>query len=471
MAQGNPVAAATSPEPSALGDEAINWVAVSPGYSADGLVVAVGNPYPSCGRQSGCADLWVTHDGGSSWTRAKGTGWGGAHVFPTVDGDGNDVLFSPDKSGLLRSDDDGDSWHRVAPIGNPALSPRYSSDGTVAVASSQGDYVLTRGNAVRSVPGSSGGLVDLAFDLPPSYPSGGRFAPVLLSAGDHKQGLPVIQQCDATFACKGAGTLPGATSNSAPTTLVAAGDYPESGVVFAQSQTGIYKSTDGGATFAPLPIGATGASVTATPMMALGPGYHENGGSRTAYVSVFQVFLDPKDPKASHSAGGVYRSDDGGGTWRSMGGPSPFDGGSTAVAVAPDGRVFAAYLSSTPSAAGLLCSVNGGATWQASCPHVGTWSARRGALPGSEAARGCASAGCTSSSPQTAPGAAPAHGKDGGGGAALRLADPAKVVGVRAAPSGAALAPLAVAAGLVVTIGGVSAAALGRVRRRRKPRD
>jgi hypothetical protein len=140
--------------------------------------------------------------------------------------------------------------------------------------------------------------------------------------------------------------------------------------VFAQTGRGLYKSLDGGINFAPLAIGVAGATATATPMLALSPGYREAGPTRTAYAAVLQIFNDPAHPERAHNAGGVYRSTDGGATWARVDSSGLLGAGTTAVAVAPDGRLFAGYLGAVHASSGLLCSVDGGKTWRAACPSV-----------------------------------------------------------------------------------------------------
>jgi hypothetical protein len=262
----------------------------------------------------------------------------------------------------------------------------------VAVAgSTHGDYLVLNGGATQPITGSGRSLADLEFMYSPSFPSGGAHAPALLSGADLHTGLPVIQRCDARLACSGATTLAGASTFSIPVALLPSTSYASDGVVYAQSGRGIYKSVDGGTSFAPLSVGQPGASATATPMLALAPGYRDAGPVRTAYAAVLQAFISGT---TSHSAGGIYRTTDAGATWRPIGSPGPFDQGATAVAVAPDGRIFAGYEGSAGHA-GLVCSTDAH-TWQAACPAVGGGTAKSGG-----AAQSCGSTGCSSAAPGT----------------------------------------------------------------------
>jgi hypothetical protein len=195
---------------------------------------------------------------------------------------------------------------------------------------------------------------------------------------------------------------------TAGTLLYLSDDYAEHGSVFADTPMGIQKSVDGGATFTPLAVApADGATVSATPMMALANGYREAGPVRTAYAAVYQAFNTGNGQ--SRTGGGVYRTVDGGSTWTPLATSGPFGGGALALAAAPDGRLFGGYAALTGDY-GLVCSSDGGTTWQASCSPVGTH-ARSATAPG--ASTGSCSAGTCAGSASSANGQAGA-GADAG---------------------------------------------------------
>lgn len=432
--------------PSAIGNQSVQWIAVSPSYARSGLVVAMASPLQGCSQN--CLHLWVSHNGGSSWSQSPANGWAGGRPVIAVDGSGHDVLVAASGSELQMSHDGGGTWSNVASNGTalPAISPAFAGTGAVAVANPQGhDYVFS-GGAAQAVGGSAGAYTDLEFMY---APSAGRFAPVLLSAEDSHSQLPVIEQCTAGFSCSAPTTLAGSTNFSAPAALLPSTDYASDGTVFAQTGRGIYKSTDGGAAFSPLAIvPSNGAQATTTPMLALAPGYRESGPVRTAYAAVFQVFTDPKNP---HSAGGVYQTTDGGATWHALGSPSPLDEGVFSVAVAPDGRLFAGYTGEANNAAdgGLLCSQDGGATWRPACSPVGSAPA---ASAGSSGTAPC-SAGCTSSqATATATGpASPVPGAAAPGGAANSDAG-GQAAAIATTTTGGAGVPIAVVVIAVVAL-------------------
>jgi photosystem II stability/assembly factor-like uncharacterized protein len=363
-------AASPSPGfPSAIGDENVLGFAVSPAYLKTGLVLALSAQRHQCFDK--CVHQWASRDGGASWAHPKASGWSfGGRMVMTVDGNGRETIFNRGKSELERSDDLGETWTKVGPVGNPTPFPTYAADGAVAVAAGASDYVL-RAGAVQTVAGSAGAIDDRLFVFSPAYPDSSKYPAALLVGADKRTGRPVIQQCKADFSCTGNTILRGTGAMTTPPALFPSVDYALDGVVFAQAGTVIYKSTDGGVTFSPLEVANNGASATAFPMMAVDPRYKEAGPVRTAYAAAFQEFEKqlPSGGKLDYNKGGIYRTTDGGTHWGKVGSPSPFDYGAIAVGVAPDGRLFGGYAHGYVG--GLLCSSDGGETWKPFCPPLG----------------------------------------------------------------------------------------------------
>jgi len=366
-AQGSPT------PPSAVGNEMVQWIALSPAYTRTGLVVAQ-TAQLSC--SANCLHLWVSKDGGASWHRAAAQNWTPGRVWIGVSAGGHESLYTPGTRGLERSDDDGETWLNSAAPGIPTILPSYPQDEGLAVASAagggasgDGDY-LSRGGKTERVQGSGGAVVDLSFMTSPDFPSGGTFNPALMVGTDPHTEQPFVLQCSAQLACSTKTPLPWPSDKAGvlavQTALYPSADYTQRGSVFAATPFGIDKSLDGGQTFVPLPVVPTaGATTTTTPMMALAPGYREAGPVRTLYVAVFQAFMSQT---SGHVAGGLYRSSDGGTTWSALVTNGPFAGGAQAVAVAPDGRLFAGYFDGNGHG-GLLCSIDG-TSWHASCPAI-----------------------------------------------------------------------------------------------------
>jgi photosystem II stability/assembly factor-like uncharacterized protein len=405
----SPTAAAPA---SAIGNEAVIWIAVSPAYTRTGTVVVASASLSGCPQGStDCSHLWVSRDGGHSWARARAQGWNGLHPLVAVDGAGKEVMYGSANSNILRSDDYGNTWKAVGPSGGtPTPAPTYDKDGALAVAG-KSDYVL-RGTQSQNVNGSGGTMGDAVFAYSPTHASGNN-PPALLAGTDPKSGLPAVQHCTADLSCSGTALLNGAGPMAGTPTLYLSSDFGNDGGVFAQTASGVFKSTNGGGTFVPMPIGASGATATSTAMMALAPGYSEKGPVRTAYVAVMQAFGSGKDMKRN---GGVFRTTDGGTTWNAVGNPGPMDEGVLAVAAAPDGRLFAAFLTSHVQG-GLLCSTDGGVTWQVACPVVGTGSSGGSGVSAAKAtnAPGCSGSACAAAGGGATPAATAAAAGDGQG--------------------------------------------------------
>lgn len=403
-------AAATSGEISAIGNEVVNWIDVSPAYAKTGTVLATA-VVPSC--KSDCMHLWISHDGGASWHRAAATNWSGTSPEIALDAAGHEVIYTASPSGDMLSLDDGSTWQVFGANGYATASPGYAKDGLIAVAADKTDYVYASG-ATHTVPGSKGTMRDAIFGLAPSFPSGGSQAPVLLSGLDPQTGQGEIERCDQNFACANPAPLVGSSGmNGAARVITSTGYGTSDQTVFAKSMVGVYKSTDGAHTFSRLVL-PTPAGTVATPMLAVGPDYREDGPDRSLYVAV-QV-VHPPAPGATPGGfappqGGVYASHDGGSTWAQIGTQGDvLSHGALAVAVAPDGRLFAGYFDGSRYG-GLVCSTNQ-STWQATCPAVGPKAAAAASKQGT-GANGTPCASC----PNSAGGAQSSQAPDAAGGA------------------------------------------------------
>jgi photosystem II stability/assembly factor-like uncharacterized protein len=373
-------AAAAAMLPASLPNEAIWFIAVSPAYQRTGLVVAGGSDLPGCLKVEVCHHLFVSHDGGATWSRSRAKHWGDMPVYIGVDKTGHEILFSGLDIPLERSDDEGDTWTKAGDHdSNPYVPLNFTESGLVAVGGATPYLYSAVDGSSRIVEGSGGTIEDFAIMLSPTYPSGGRFAPALLNGRDaHKH--EVVQQCDAALRCSGATVLPFSTLYGIPR-FVPTLNYPNDGVVFFQDSTDLYKSTDGGRSFTPLHIlpqltGFEGSLVPYVSKLELTPRYKEAGPIRTMYVSVGATDTGPgfgtPAPEILTARRGVYRSDDGGATWRPLA-PQPFDSvGALSMAVTPNGRVLA-------GGHGIWCSTDG-ATWRSTCPAEG--GGVKAAIPG-----------------------------------------------------------------------------------------
>lgn len=415
--------AAPTPEPSAIGNELVVGFAVSPLYSRTGLVVAVTTSFndQSCG--SNCTThVWVTHDGGNRWGRQAAQGWNGVHPAIIVDASGREIIYASAPNGILRSADQGSTWQSIGSSGGiPAPDTEYAHTGAVAVAG-KSDYVV-KGSSTSSVPGSQGTMTDVTFAYLPADARTGPSA-ALLGGVAKSTGLPAVERCGADLRCSDLVQLPGGTTQSGAPNLFPSSDFAHDHVVFAQTETGVYKSTDSGATFKPLSVGLPNATYSTTPMLAVPQDYRESGPDRALYAAVLQLFGTGKN---MNTQGGVFRSTDGGATWSQYGARSPLDAGTLAVAAGPDGRVFASYFNGPHGEAGLLCNADGG-SWQTSCPpSLRVQQSNTGIGTQAGGSGGCG-AGCSPSTTSTTT-AASADATGAGDGAGGTDAKPGRLTG------------------------------------------
>jgi photosystem II stability/assembly factor-like uncharacterized protein len=366
-AAGGTVGAQTSP--SAIGDQAPLWIAVSPDYARSHMVAALSASMgtPCSGS---CTHLWVTRDGGASWHIAPQSR-DSARLLVLSDSS-HDAIVTQMADTVARSDDDGVTWRALGAAGTPSAAPLLGPGAIAVAVAGAADYVADRG--VRSnVDGSSGAYLDLDFAVAPA-PSPSHAA-ALLAAADRVSGADVVLQCNARLHCDSPAPLPGASGD---VSLQLRDDYTSSGVVLARTAGALYRSTNGGHSFLPLTLPSRSGAVrtavagaTLTPMSLTG-----RDGIDVALIDVVT------SGTAIATAGGVFQTDNGGAAWHEVGGGSGLlDGGATAIATTPRGRLFAGYVT-VHGEAGLLCSEDGQG-WRASCQTESVCVASGCALDGS----------------------------------------------------------------------------------------
>ncbi|MEO1576021.1 MAG: sialidase family protein, partial [Pseudomonadota bacterium] len=144
--------------------------------------------------------------------------------------------------------------------------------------------------------------------------------------------------------------------------LAVAGDRIVAAINFAEDfscgNVGVYRSTDGGATFEQLTLEANGIPAGVSTVVTAQPGAPD-----VLYASV--IFADV----CEGSDNGIFRSDDGGASWTRLSDPAldatvTNDTGLTEIEIAPDGTV---YVASTLNGrlAGVFQSTDNGTTWTA----------------------------------------------------------------------------------------------------------
>jgi hypothetical protein len=444
----------------------INAIAVSPIYDRTGLVVAQGLA-ANCSKN--CQRLWVSHDGGAGWQEAAASGYQwGIPLSLVVNPQGKEVVLAAasGSGGVQFSEDGGQTWQSTGVAGRAAPAPSYGHDGTVAVAGGQSDTLLTA-QGRQTIAGSSGAYSDQQFAYMAGYPSTGTYSPALLGAIDTRASNSVVLRCDASLKCASAFTLPGTTLYSGPADLLPAGDYANTGAVFARTATAVFKSSNGGATFTPLsPIPTSVGAVNGYSAMALAPGYRESGPVRTVFVAAIQI--PASSSGLNHSVGGVYRSDDGGKTWSSVDGGSDLRDGALSLAIAPDGRIFAGASGGGDAQTGLLCS-DDAKTWQPTCSPRGPLAAG-GAAKGASRTAAAAPPAVAGASGNNSSGVGSATATDNGASAAGQSeAGSARNVEALSSTRGSSRSPGLIIAGAilgVVLLLGVARVAVRRTRGR-----
>jgi hypothetical protein len=362
-----------------------------------------------------------------------------AHIAVLTTGSGSEYVVTESSAGVQRSDDDGASWRLLGPAGVPVAD----GSGAVMVAVPNGhDYVVDAAGR-RDVQGSNGGQVDLSF-------ARAEFSG-WLAATDRSSGTAVVMRCDMQLRCSGGSPLAG--ERGADITLLVANRERD---VVARSATAVYRSTDGGRSFAPLSLPvARGSAYTTVAAVSLAAG----NDTEIVYVALLHL-LHAGTGAAASTSGGVYASINGGVTWRTIGSGGPLDGGSTAVASAPDGRLFAGYVNARGQA-GLVCAGRDG-VWVSSCGG----NAASCTTP-------CSTAGVPGDSGQSIGGdsAQPQQG-DSPGGSGSAGADGSSSSGRKAAATQAGgddgASPISIAALLVGLAVAVLAMPVSKLRRRRR---
>lgn len=271
-------------------------------------------PQPQGDRLSGPAPLYVTHDSGATWTPLgapeSGTVPSGPCLVAAGGTSASDVLLY-DSAGLFHSTDGGTTWVSV-PLPTVPSTPT-----TVGFA---GDY--TAGGATRIV-------VALAVEGEGQLPN-----PNYVTYDGGKTWMPI----GAGLTAGGQALQPGFVlwMNGAelimPTSAGPSGAYPHG----SQGPANYYfRSTDGGASWAPLPMPAASADQVV---------FGLSGDGHTEYA--FCMVLGKQNGTTVRTP---YFSADGGAHWRQLpsfagvesGYPDPYQIYASQMAVLPDGSVVA----------------------------------------------------------------------------------------------------------------------------------
>lgn len=254
------------------------------------------------------AGLWISTDGGASFA-PRSQGPGSAMTALATHPDLTGVIYATTATGLVRSDDAGLSWHAVG----PGLPPTPLDAVAIAAHDPQIVYVAVRGDGLwQSKDG--GKSWDFAMDRPlvdkvetdvlalASVGSLSGMGGYWVYAGTAK-GVSKVPDCFCRWsALESTGAMAVSTGAAKPapidpalrlphlsaTSLALAPSVPE--VVFAGLPSGVWKTTDSGATWALV------NTALAAPILAVDP-------------------LDPNHVVAGDAGGAMLSSRDSGATW------------------------------------------------------------------------------------------------------------------------------------------------------------
>lgn len=321
------------------------------GEGGDGSdeIFALGRTNGKCNVN--CTALFHSADGGATWERVSATGLTGTSLLVAPAYPRDPRIYAAGPTGLQVSVDGGRNFEAVltAPHNGPAaISPDFSSgDERILIGANPSgweyDAASDTSQPVANGPSSSGGVT---FAFTPDH----RANQTLFAGAftlDPEGSRATVHTCRGRlrdYACSRQVALEGLTG--APSMYVSS-TYAEDKLVFAYGQGGFFRSANRGATFDPV-------AVPFEKVAAL-----TDDGAGTVYAAGWQHDGDG-------TRGGVARSVDRGRTWNVLGAGTPLAEGVTTLAHVGGDRLLAAPLAS--AGGGMLCSVDGGSTWQARCP-------------------------------------------------------------------------------------------------------
>jgi hypothetical protein len=313
-----------------------------------------------------CERLVRTRDGGQTWAALPARGWAPGEVV-AADVDGATVLLSPGGAGPQVSVDGGASFRTVTGPG-----ATVETRGTTAFLGGADGGAATLDLRSLRVTSSSRLPVSNARVVPhpayPAVPAGEPYA--LVSGTDPATGFPAVARCDARWRCSAPSVV--VTREDMARAYVSPGFARDRTVVVTLARGGLYRSTDGGVTYAPEVVAPARANevVASYPSVAFTPDFDAARGTGRVVAGAISVATGG----GGALSGGVYASTSSG-RWSRVGGAGPPDKGVTALALHPSGALYAGYFA--PPSAGVVCL--GDRRWSATCPAVAGRSGAGGA--------------------------------------------------------------------------------------------
>ena len=317
---------------------AIYALAVSPNYATDNTVYA--------GSYGG--GVFKSTNGGASWTAVNtgitSTVINALAISPNYATDG--TVYAGDQGGVFKSTNGGASWTAVnTGIPNPeisalAVSPNYTTDNTVYAGSYSGTggvYKSTNGGASWTAVNT--GITNTAIwalAVSPNYATD----QTVYAGCNNDGGVYKSTNGGASWTAVNTGITDITGNGLSVAVLAISPNYATDGTVYIGIfDGGVYKSTDGGASWTAVNTGITSTVINA---LAISPNYATDG---TVYAG---------------SVDGVYKSTNGGVSWNSVNAGIP---NISVLAVSPnyasDQTIYAGR------GGGVYKSTNGGASWTA----------------------------------------------------------------------------------------------------------
>jgi len=341
-----------------------DWESIHTGMIDDSDVFSIA---PEAGSRdsvfaSACSGVYHTGDGGASWSRLPTPRGAFRAYLVALDPAHAGVVFAATSAGLLRSVDRGAAWTTVTPhvIRSIAFDPVNREK--IYLASSTGGLLISRDGG-RTVMEFNTGFVNRNFT---SIAAAG---PLLYAASVYEPGSGGI------FRSVNRGLRwerlagPGAGENILH--LAAAPDDPK--LLFAAGYAALFRSTDGGATWAKPVPGPGGGAIKTLAAMPGGRLLAGNAAGLFAFSAntwrslglpghgaVDELEPSPGGMLAALTAAGAFRSQDGGDSWTACGKPVAdtvwyglaFDSARDGIALAATSR-------------GLFRSTDGCSSWMA----------------------------------------------------------------------------------------------------------
>jgi photosystem II stability/assembly factor-like uncharacterized protein len=257
------------------------------GFVLDSIVVDESNPstlYVGAWKDSADGGLWISHDGGRSWTEPAGLKGQSIHALVQAHSDAQ-ILYAGTLKGVYRSSDGGATWEQISPEGDREIHEVES----LALDPENADVVYAgtwhlpwkttnAGKTWRSI--KQGLIVD--SDI---------FS--IIIDPDHTRTV-YLSACSGIYKSENGGLLfhkiQGIPSEARRTRALMQ-DPENRDVVYAGTTEGLYKTDNGGRTFKRM---------------------------TDADVIVNAVYVDPRDQKhvlLATDRGGVLASEDAGGTF------------------------------------------------------------------------------------------------------------------------------------------------------------